>query len=107
MDLKHYFQKLRDLEKSILSAHVHVVSLPTPDGGKEGVITEVARRLACQLIVEGRARLASQEEAGRHEAEAARQRASYLEEEIAGKIQVQVVTESDKRSIKTVKPVRE
>lgn len=62
MDLRVYFQKLRKIESEIPGAHVLVVSLETPDGGKAGVKTEVPRYNAAKLIVDGRARLATAEE---------------------------------------------
>jgi hypothetical protein len=39
-----------------------VVSVETSDGGKGGTKTEVARRLAAKLLVEGMVRLASKDE---------------------------------------------
>jgi hypothetical protein len=64
MDLRVYFQKLRSFEASIPTPYVVVVSQETPDGGRAGVKTEVRREMAAQLVIEGRARLASEEEMG-------------------------------------------
>ena len=44
MDLRAYYQKIRDTEAEITEAFPMVVSLATADGGKEGVLTEVTRR---------------------------------------------------------------
>jgi hypothetical protein len=63
MDLRLFYQKMRKLESEIKDAHVVVVSLETPDGGKPGRLTEVNRENAARLVVEGRALLASDEEA--------------------------------------------
>jgi len=63
MDLRNFYQKIRQTEAEIGPEHVVVMSLETPDGGKPGSRTEVARLLAARLIVEGRARLATAEEA--------------------------------------------
>jgi hypothetical protein len=63
MDLKLYYQKIRDIEAKILEEFPIIVSRETADGGKDGIKTEVPRRLAAKLIVEGLARLASTEEA--------------------------------------------
>jgi hypothetical protein len=63
MDLRVFYQKIRSVEKGISTPHAVVVSLETSDGGKPGLKTEVSRESAATLIVEGRARLASQEEA--------------------------------------------
>jgi hypothetical protein len=62
MDLKHYYQKMREIEAKIVDEFPLVVSRETPDGGKEGTKTEVPKKLAAKLIVEGLARLASDEE---------------------------------------------
>jgi hypothetical protein len=63
MDLKLYYQKIRDMEAKIADAFPIVVSLETPDGGKEGTKTEVPRRIAAKMIVEGIVHLAKEEEA--------------------------------------------
>lgn len=63
MDLKLFYQKMRRIEQEITTPHVVMVSLETPDGGKPGVQTEVGRESAAKLIVEGRSRLATPEEA--------------------------------------------
>jgi hypothetical protein len=62
MDLKVFYQKMRKLESEIPEAHVIVVSLETPDGGKAGRRTEVNRETAARSVVEGRARLADAQE---------------------------------------------
>ncbi len=61
MDLRAYYQKIRELEESLPEACV-VVSLATSNGGKAGVRTEVQRSVAAKMIMAGTARAASQEE---------------------------------------------
>ncbi len=63
MDLKIYYQKIRDERDKIEEKYPVVVSLETQDGGKAGVPTEVPQALAARMIVDGRARRASEEEA--------------------------------------------
>ena len=63
MDLRIYYAKVREAEAGITEAFPLVVSQVTDDGGKEGTRTEVPRRLAAKLMVEGQARLATAEEA--------------------------------------------
>jgi hypothetical protein len=63
MDLHLYYQKIRDQEAAIPEEFPVVVSHDTADGGKAGHQTEVPRRLAAKLIVEGVARLANNAEA--------------------------------------------
>ena len=62
MDLSNYFKKVRELESQMPDEHVLVVSKETADGGQEGVMTEVRRRSAAELILNGRARQAKPEE---------------------------------------------
>jgi hypothetical protein len=66
MDLQVYYQKIRDMEGKIADDFALVVSVETTDGGKSGTKTEVPRRLAAKLLVEGQARLASKEELKAH-----------------------------------------
>jgi hypothetical protein len=62
MDLQVYYQKIREMEKTITEEFPLVVSVETSDGGKSGTKTEVARRLAAKLLVDGIVRLASKDE---------------------------------------------
>ncbi len=59
MDLKVYYQKIREMEEKISGDSAVVVSRETANGGKEGTRTEVPRRAAAKLIVDGLARLAT------------------------------------------------
>jgi hypothetical protein len=58
MELRSYFQKIKQVEFAIAELFTLVVSLETGDGGKAGTLTEVSRSLAAKLIVDGLARLA-------------------------------------------------
>ncbi|MBZ5724871.1 MAG: hypothetical protein LAP87_07720 [Acidobacteriia bacterium] len=62
MDLKLYYQKIRDVEAKIVEAFPVVVSRETGDGGKEGMLTETTRAIAAKMIADGAARLAKPEE---------------------------------------------
>jgi hypothetical protein len=100
MDLRVYYQKIRELERSLAATHPVVVSLETPDGGKAGVRTEVSAHVAARMVVEGRARLAAEDEAREfHEKKSdAKRRADQLD--TSRRMQVSVVTESDLRAPK-------
>ena len=63
MDLQIYYKKIRETEENLRDTAVVVVSLETPDGGREGVRTEVPRRIAAKMLVEGAARMATADEA--------------------------------------------
>lgn len=63
MNLKDYYREIAAQEAVIEESFVLVVSLPTPNGGREGVISEVNRSTAAKMIVEKKARLVTPEEA--------------------------------------------
>lgn len=62
MDLRQFFKKIREVEASLAEHFPLVSSLETGDGGKPGVLSEVPRCQAARMILEGKARLASEEE---------------------------------------------
>jgi hypothetical protein len=62
MDLKQFYRKIRQVESEIVDQYPLVVSLATDDGGKSGILSEVPRYQAARMIVEGRVRLASEDE---------------------------------------------
>ena len=91
MDLKRYYQKIRDIESSILDPFAVVVSFETPDGGKPGALTEVPPRVAAKMVVDGSARLANPEETQRlREALAEAQRAAEQAAAV-GRVQLTVL----------------
>ncbi len=100
MDLRMFYQKLRKIEHEIADANVIVVSSETSDGGKAGRKAEVSRHIAARLILEGRALLATAEEAAeyRRGVETALQEAE--QRAMAERVQVNVITDSDLRAIK-------
>ena len=93
MDLRQYFRKIRDIEATIPTAHAFVVSLDTADGGKAGQVTETSRYIAAKLVAEGKATLASREEAERFVARQTEQREAQEAAEAAKRIQVTIVSE--------------
>jgi hypothetical protein len=100
MDLKVFYQKIRQVEAAIPEGHVVVVSHDTPDGGRAGAKTEVLRATAAKLVVEGRARLASAEETAEYReamAEAARKAEQSAN---ANKLQLTVISDADLRALK-------
>ncbi len=65
MDIRVYYRKIREIEKELPEDAVVVRSIETADGGRAGVLTEVSRGNAAKLIVEGRAELASADDAAK------------------------------------------
>lgn len=100
MDLRAYYQKIRDVAKNIAEEHVIVVSNETPDGGKAGVRSEAPRERAARLVVDGKARLATAEEAEQFRAEMAEARARAEQAAAAAKMQVTVISEHELRALK-------
>lgn len=92
MDLRAYYRKIREVESSLPEEYVVVVSLPTPEGGREGVFYEVNRKIAARLLVEGRARLAEEKEAQAFREEMRELHRRAKEEELARRIEVTVVS---------------
>ncbi|HUA18312.1 MAG TPA: hypothetical protein VMB25_06170 [Bryobacteraceae bacterium] len=104
MDLKVFYQKLKKIEQEITEPHVVVVSEETPDGGRAGQKTEVSRRLAAKLLLEGRARLASPPESEEYHAEVQKAVLEAQQRALADRVQVNVISEADLRAIKSVRP---
>jgi uncharacterized Fe-S cluster-containing radical SAM superfamily enzyme len=105
MDLRMFYQKLRKIEQEIVDPHVVVVSNETPDGGRAGQKSEVSRNIAAKLVVEGKARLASVEEGTEYRSLIDQAIQAAEQRNLAQKIQVNVVSEADFRTIKST-PVR-
>ena len=86
MNLKDYYREIDATLATIESNFVLVVSLPTPNGGRAGVVSEVSRATAAKMIVEKSARLMTPEEVSElqaKQAEAQRQKdLSELQERV-------------------------
>ncbi len=98
MDLRQYYKKLHELEDSMTDTHVLVVSEETDDGGKPGVISEVSRRNACKLMLEGRAKLADAKQKQDFRTEEWFHREQFQTAKTASRLQFQMVP------IETAKP---
>ena len=103
MDVKLYYQKIRELERDLKSTYPVVVSLETPDGGTEGVMTEAPARVAARMIVEGRARLASREEESEFQEQKLEAKRVADQLQASRRMQVTVVSENDLRALKSGK----
>ena len=103
MDLKVYYQKIRELEQGFQSTYPVVISLETPDGGTPGVRTEVPVRIAAKMIVEGRARLADGDEVKEFQQQKVEAKRVADQLRVSGRMQVTVVSESDLRALQASK----
>jgi hypothetical protein len=95
MDLKLYYQKIRDTESKIPDVFPVIVSNETDDGGKAGSCAEVTRAVAAKMITEGTARLATaaEEKAFREDRAEAKRMVDQAAE--VAKVQVTVVPSAE------------
>ena len=100
MQTRVYWKKLRDLENTLPEGDVVVVSKDTPDGGRAGVITEVPRRTAAQLLIEGRAELATKEQAQQFRTSVADKFKAAEQAAAAQRVQLTVVPESELKALR-------
>jgi hypothetical protein len=96
-----FYQKLRKIEQEITDPHVVVVSEETSDGGKAGQKAEVSRAIAARLIVEGRARLASAEQATEYRKTIELALQDAQQRAMSEKVQLNVISDADLRAIKS------
>ena len=94
MDLRAYYQKVRDTEAGLTSPHVVVVSLATPDGGRPGVVTEVPTPIAARMVVEGAARQATEAEVRSYREQQAAAKQAAEDAATASKVQVVIMPAS-------------
>jgi hypothetical protein len=95
MNLKSYYQKIREVEGSLSHPFVVLVSHATSDGGKEGLLTEVPKELAAKMIADGRAHAANDDVAQEfHEKKAEAKRVADSEA-AANRMQVTLVSTAD------------
>lgn len=102
MDLQAYYKKIRTLEEGLGNPFAVLVSLATPDGGREGVCTEVPRRTAARMIVDGAARMATVEEAQEFQALMAEAKRQADQQAAASRMQFTVISPNELRKLKGV-----
>ncbi len=95
MDLKVYYQQLRQIEASFTNPCVVLVSLATPDGGRAGVATEAPRDIAAKMIVDGSARLATEIEAQDYREKCEEACRAAAQASLASRIQVTLLSEPE------------
>ncbi len=95
MDLKVYYEKIRELESQIAEEFAVVVSHQTADGGKSGIKTEVPRRMAARLMFDGVARLATPDEANSFREAAVEAKRAAEQAAAAARVQVTVLSSAE------------
>jgi len=104
MDLKKFYQKLREIESEIMEPFPVVVTEETPDGGQAGQKAEVSRLTAARMIVEGRARLAQPADAAAYRESVVEALRQAQQQALAQKVHLNVISEADLRAIKNFPP---
>ena len=104
MNMRTYYQKIRDIEQALLEPFVVLESNETADGGKEGLLTEVPKRLAAKMIADGRARLATEQSIHEFHEKKAEAKRTADQEALTNKLQMMLVPTAElmrtKRSAK-------
>jgi hypothetical protein len=95
MNLKSYFQKIREFESTIAEPFVVLISHETSDGGKEGLLTEVPKEVAAKMIADGRGHLASEEAAREFQERKAEAKKAADTEATANRMQVTLIPTAD------------
>jgi hypothetical protein len=103
MDIRIYFQKVREIESSIKEPFVVVASLETPDGGKAGTLTEVTPSVAARLVVEGKARLGNTGETSEYRERAERTRSEAEQVLAKSKMQFTLLTEQESKALRSAR----
>ena len=95
MDLKVYYQKIRDEQATITDPFPIVVSYDTADGGKAGCFSEVPRDVAAKMVIDKIARLATSQEADAYRAEKAKACQDAAEAAAAQKLELKILSAAD------------
>ena len=101
MDLRVFYQKIREQEAAIPEEFPLLVSKETGDGGKAGTMTEAPRRLAAKMVVEGQARLATAEETAKYRESVAETRRLAEQRAAATRLQVAVLSTTELEQLKS------
>jgi hypothetical protein len=104
MDLKTYYHHIRERAAELPDEFVVVASLATPDGGRAGVMTEVTRQQAAKLIVERRARLATDEETNEFLQDKQERHKTAEEQAAASRLHLTVVSDKTFRLLESQAP---
>src|SRR4051794_28133803 len=100
MDLRVYYQKIRETESNIPDPFVVVMSRDTPDGGKRGSLTEVPRRVAAKMIVDGTAFIADAQVTKKFLEEMAAAKKKADDEAAAARVQLTLVSPKELQQLR-------
>src|SRR6266446_3982584 len=91
MNLRTYYQKIRDIEQALVEPFVVLESLEPADGSKGGLLSEVPKPLAAKMIADGRARLAPEQAVIEFHARKVEAKRTADQEMITNKMQMMLV----------------
>ena len=97
MNLKAYYQKIREVEHTLPEPFAVLASHATADGGREGVLMEVPSPIAAKMITDGRAHLVSADEARDFRQKTQEAKRAVDDEALANKMQVTLVPATEPR----------
>jgi len=97
MDLREYYRKIREIEQTIDGPCAIIASLATPDGGRAGVLSEVARNVAARMVADSKAALATSAEAARYRQERQDEAARISGERLTSRLQSALLSEAEIR----------
>ena len=99
MNLKAFYQRIRQTEESIEDEFLFIKSLPTEDGGKAGRLVEVPRSLAARMIIEETAELATAKECAAARTRIAQERKQEASRRRAAQVQFTVISDTDLKTV--------
>lgn len=93
MNLRKYYESVKEARKKLPEPFAYVTSTSTPNGGVEGVVTEVETEIAARMIVDGVATPSSEEEISAFKERREANRIAAKEEELRNKVRITLVNE--------------
>jgi hypothetical protein len=95
MDLRVYYQKIRETVAKYPDKDVVIVSRATGDGGRSGVCTEVPKEIAAVMVVEGTADVAEEHVAEAYRKAVAEARLLAEEQVAASRVPLSLVSTAE------------
>lgn len=93
MNLRKYYQDVKEVRSKMESPYVYLTSLDTPNGGKAGCVCEVDADIAARMLVDGVARQATEEEIADYLQEGEKLLMAAKEEQLRNRLRVTLVSE--------------
>ena len=93
MNLRKYYESVKETRKSLSEPYVYLTSKSTPNGGVAGVVTEVETDIAAKMIVDGVASPSEEHEIAACKAKREADRIRAKEEEMRNRVRITLVNE--------------